>query len=190
MQLVFGSKTSLGPLQSRQPPAVLLKNRMKNAERDVWEEQVGREKPGDPMPNGPFEKIAQAIVAADLYPRTVAQTVVDRRPVREGDTIGILYRVLPGINVYYGIRITQCFSENSGGLSKRGIRFQTLEGHPEVAEGYFSVEKDYKSGQVKILLGTWSQPGGALAKVLYPIARMFQGETSKASLRHLRSCAS
>ena len=190
MQLVFGSTASLANLQKREVPAVLLKSRMKNAERDVWEEPVGREKGGDPLPNGPFDKIAQAIMAGDLYPNTVAQTIVDRQPVQEGDTVGILYRVLPGVNVYYGIRVTQCFAESSGGITKRGFRFQTLEGHPEVAEGYFSVEMDYKSGQVKILLGTWSQPGGAVARLLYPIARMFQGETSKASLRHLRSCAS
>jgi len=68
---------------------------------------------------------------------------------------------------------------------RAGFTYQTLEGHPELGEETFSVEKDEASGRVSVALRSWSRPGAWLISLVYPYARRCQLRAGRAALDHL-----
>lgn len=151
--------------------------------------QVAMESPGPPLPNGPFQRVAQAISEYRIFPPQLAQRVVKRAPVQVGDVVGLCYPLFLGIRVFIASRVIDVFDGPSETGWRSGFTYRTLEGHIELGEETFCVEKDAKTGAVVVSLNAWSRPGHLLVRLGYPYARWCQLQAGKLAVRHLRKLA-
>jgi hypothetical protein len=153
--------------------------------RDVHERVVANELASRPEPDGPYERIARAVRGYHIFPDGLLDRVLRRELVEVGDTVGAAYHLLPGIDLFFASRVTAVFDEKVGVIWRAGFTYQTLEGHPELGEETFSVEKDQATGRVSVSLRSWSRPGAWLTWLLYPYARRCQLRAGRAALDHL-----
>ena len=150
---------------------------------------IAVEPPGPPIPGGPFERARRAIMAYDIFPPNLATGVVRLAPVRLGDTVGMRYRLLPGLRLFFASRVTAVTDIAEPPLFQAGFTYQTLQEHPELGEEAFGVEKVAHSGEVRVYLKAWSRPGHWLARLFSPLARHLQLQAGRAALDHLeKSC--
>src|SRR5579872_3220491 len=77
--------------------------------RDVFERAVGAEAPGEPAQDGLHRRAARAILAYEIFPRRLAIPVVRRAPVEPGDAVGLRYRILPGVHLFFASRVVDRF---------------------------------------------------------------------------------
>jgi uncharacterized protein (UPF0548 family) len=153
--------------------------------RDVHERIVAQENPGPPEPDGPFEQLAPAVRGFRVFPDSLLERVCRREPVEPGDTVGGCYHLLPEVDLMFAARVTAVFDEKVGTTWRAGFTYQTLEGHPELGEETFSVEKNEVTGHVSVSLRSWSRPGAWLVSLVYPYARRCQLRAGRAALDHL-----
>src|SRR5262245_19471922 len=71
----------------------------------AYEQVVASEPPGSPLVNGPFRRAAQAVMRYDVFPPTLVTGVLKREPVQVGDTVGICYHFLPGVDLFFAARV-------------------------------------------------------------------------------------
>jgi uncharacterized protein (UPF0548 family) len=161
----------------------------RGAKHDVYERVVAHEPPGEPLLDGPFRRAAAAILRFEVFPPERLVGVIERAPVELGDVVGAAYRFALGVRIFFASRVVERFDGASEGLHRVGFTYRTLEGHPELGEETFSVEKDLASGRVTVALRAWSRPGTALARVGAPIVRRIQVSASQAALDHLERIA-
>lgn len=161
--------------------------------RDHYQRVVATEKPGDPEPGGPHQRIAAAIFRYEIFPQKLVSGVLRRAPIQRGDTVGILYHTPVLSKLFFAARVIDCFDarhdEGNVSLWRSGFTYRTLDGHPELGEETFSVEKNRESGAVQVSLRSWSRPGTRLARTFSPIVRKLQVHASYAALDHLQSIA-
>jgi hypothetical protein len=157
--------------------------------RDRSGRVVAREAPGPPEPDGPYRRLARALRAYEVFPPRLVTGVL-RRPVEPGDTFGTCYHFLPGVDLFFGGRVTECFDGPAGGVWRSGWAFRTLAGHPMVGEEAFAVEKDPASGAVRVEVRSWSRPASWPARVTRPLNRRLQVRAVRAALDHLADVAS
>jgi hypothetical protein len=157
--------------------------------RDRYERVVAQESPGDPEPDGPFERVAAAILRYDIFPPSLVSGVLPRTPVEPGDVYGICSHLLPGVDVFFGGRVKRSFRERDGDIWRAGFTFQTIVGHPMVGEETFWVEKDRATGTVKAGLDSWSRPGTWLTRLGKPLLRRVQVRASHAALARMAQTA-
>jgi len=110
--------------------------------------------------------------------------------VQIDDTVGVLYRMVPGLCVFFAARVVDTFDGEIDGLWRTGFTYRTLIGHPEYGQETFSVEKNLATGDVMVALRSWSRPGTWLARLTSPLVRLMQVRASRAALRHIESAAS
>jgi uncharacterized protein (UPF0548 family) len=157
--------------------------------RDAYEQEVGVEAPGAPEPDGCHRRAAQAVLAYRIFPPRPVRPLLRREPVEVGDTVGIGYHLLPGIDLFFAARVVARFDEPAGDTWRTGFTYRTLCGHPEYGEETFSVEKDMTTGRVRVVLRSWSRPGTLLAR-LFPLwVRRVQRRVSRAALENLAGVA-
>jgi uncharacterized protein (UPF0548 family) len=161
----------------------------KHDRRDCYERVVAHERPGEPEPGGPYERLARAIFAYDIFPPWLVEGILRRDPVEMGDTVGIVYHFLPGIDLFFGARIIACFDERDGTAWRTGFTYQTLQGHPELGEETFQVKKDLVRGEITVSLTSWSRFGLWLTRLAYPYTRWVQVRAGHAALDHLATLA-
>ena len=158
--------------------------------RDSYERVVAQEAPGEPEADGPYRRLARAVRAYEIFPPRLVSGVLHRAPVEAGDTYGICYHFLPGVDLFFGGRVTDSFDgPAAGGVWRAGFTFRTLRGHPELGEETFFVEKDAASGAVRVGLRSWSRPGLWLTRLAAPYARCVQVRACHAALDHLERTA-
>lgn len=157
--------------------------------RDVFERVLGREPPGPPLPDGPFRRAATAILGYRVFPARLVSGVIRREPVRPGDTVGIRFHVLPGVDLFFAARVTEAFDEPTPTGHRAGFTYRTLVGHPELGEETFSAEKDATTGIVRAVMASWSRPGVPLARLGKPVARALQKSANTAALANLARVA-
>ncbi len=157
--------------------------------RDHYERLVAHEAPGDPVPDGPFERVAAAIGRYDIFPPWLIRGALARTPVEVGDTLGVCCQLLPGVEVLFGGRVTRCFREVEGDVWRAGFTFQTVSGHPMIGEETFWVEKERATGAVRAGLHSWSRPGTWLTHLGKPALRWIQVRASHAALTRLAKVA-
>jgi uncharacterized protein (UPF0548 family) len=157
--------------------------------QDAYEREVGVEAPGEPEPDGTHRRAAAAILRFDIFPPRLVRPVLRRAPVQVGDTVGVSYRLAPGIEVLFAARVTAAFDEERGGVWRTGFTYRTLIGHPECGEETFSVEKELASGRVIVALRSWSRPETVLARLLPPWVRRQQVRAGRAAVAHLAEVA-
>jgi hypothetical protein len=157
--------------------------------RDRYERVVAHEAPGDPEPEGPYRRLAHAIRAYQVFPPSWVTGVLRRAPVQPGDTYGICYHVLPGIELFFAGRVTASFDERVGDTWRAGFSFRTVQGHPELGEETFFVKKDVAGGAVRVGLQSWSRPGTWLTRLVRPYTRWVQVRACYAALDQLQQVA-
>jgi hypothetical protein len=157
--------------------------------RDNHERVIGIEAPGLPQPGSSAARLADAILRFDVFPPRLADGVLRRRPVEIGDTVGLRYHFLPGVDVFFAARVTDRFEQTTAALWRCGFTYRTLEGHPECGEETFVVEKDLPTGRVTVALRSWSRPGLWIARLGYPLVRAMQLRAGRAALDHLEAIA-
>jgi hypothetical protein len=154
-----------------------------------FERGMAREAPGPPEPGGPYERLARAIHAYRIFPPQLVTGVLQRVPVRAGDTVGTCSHFLPGIDLSFAGRVSDVFAGRDGDAWRDGFSVRTVRGHPMIGEETFWVEKDAVRGEVRAGLRSWSRPGTWLTRVGLPFLRWYQARVSHAALRHLARVA-
>jgi uncharacterized protein (UPF0548 family) len=185
----LGQRAYLGDVsQLGLSPGVELGSRSRDR-RDSYERVVAQECPGEPEPGGPYQRLAKAIFAYDIFPCWMVEGVLGRDPVEVGDTVGIVYHFLPGIDLFFGARVIACFDKREIEAWRTGFTYQTLQGHPELGQETFQVEKNLASGSVTVSLKSWSRFGLWLTRLAYPYTRWVQVRASHAAHDHLTALA-
>jgi uncharacterized protein (UPF0548 family) len=149
---------------------------------DVYERWVADEAAGPPGDR--FRAIAAAIRRYGIFPPSLVAGVV-RRPVEVGDTVGVEYRGLRVVTLFFAARVVDVFDGASEGWWRSGFTYRTLVGHPELGEETFAVEKEVATGRVRVALRSWSRPGTWLARAFAPVVRRLQVHASERALEHL-----
>lgn len=192
MQILLASsavKPRLQDWESRPiAPCVALGPKPRDS-RDAHERVVGIEAPGPPEPAGLHRRAARAILAFQVFPRRVGQGILRRSPVEVGDTAGLRYHFVPGLDLFFASRVVRVFDGPEGPLWRTGFTYRTLQGHPELGEETFLVEKDLATGRVLVALRSWSRPGTMLARVFAPIVRGLQLRGGRSALDELEKAA-
>ena len=158
--------------------------------RDRFERVVATEAPGAPALDGPFTRVAAAILDYRVFPTWLIEGVLARRPVEAGDIVGIRCHFAPGLDLFFAARVIERIAVLSGPVWRTGFTYRTLEGHPECGEETFVVEKDELTGQVTAALRSWSRPGLWLTRVGGPFTRWMQVRANNAALDNLQRIAS
>lgn len=149
--------------------------------RDVYTRVVAHERPGGPARNGPFSRVAEAILAYRVFEPTYVTGVLRRVPLQNGDTVGIHFLGFPLVTLFFAARVIARYEDSR----RVGFTYRTLEGHPELGEETFEVEKDHASGAVKVTLQAWSRPGLWYTRAAFPITRVLQKKAGRGALDHL-----
>jgi uncharacterized protein (UPF0548 family) len=151
--------------------------------------QIAFEPPGIPLADGPFRHAARAIMEYRIFPPHLGQRVVKRTPLQVGDVVGLCYPLFLGLRMFIASRVIDVFDAPSEKGWRSGFTYRTLEGHVELGEETFCVEKDARSGAASVSLNAWSRPGHWLTRIGYPYARWCQVQAGKAALRYLKRIA-
>ena len=103
MNLIFswlGQKPRLSGWTTRNfTPTSDLGPRRKD-QRDAYERIVAHEVPGEPEPAGAFRQLAQSVLSYRVFPDNWVSPVLARSPIEIGDTVGILFHFLPGVDLF------------------------------------------------------------------------------------------
>ncbi len=180
--LPFGRSPALSYWLARDFSNEVLAGPRPTDDRDRHTAIVAKEPPGDPLPDGPFRRVATAIGEYRIFPTTIGDRVLERSPVQVGDTVGLSYRLLPGLRMFIASRVIDVFDERTATGWKAGFTYRTLAGHPELGEETFAVEKNRDSGNVTASLTAWSRPGHWLTRIGYWYARRTQRRAGRAAL--------
>ena len=157
--------------------------------RDNHQRVVGCEEPGLPSAHGSARRLADAILRFDVFPPSLLRRIVRRTPVEVGDTIGLRYHFVPGLDLFFAARVIDRFEDVTNNQWRCGFTYRTLQGHPECGEEAFIVEKDLMTGKVTVALRSWSRPGLWIARLAYPLVRRWQLRAGRAALDHLENIA-
>jgi uncharacterized protein (UPF0548 family) len=151
----------------------------------LFEAEVGRESLGSPETDGPFRRVARAILAYRVFPASLVRGVLRRAPLEVGDTVGISYQVLGGIRLFFAARVIACFDGPDDATWRAGFTYRTLRGHPERGAETFAVEKSLATGVVTASLRSWSRPGLLVTRLGAPVSRWAQRHANRAALANL-----
>jgi hypothetical protein len=155
--------------------------------RDNHERNLAWEEPG--LPQAIARRLADAILRFDIFPPNLATGVMARAPVQIGDTVGLRYHFVPGLDLFFAARVIDRFEQTEAGQWRCGFAYRTVRGHPECGEETFVVEKDLTTGKITVALRSWSRPGFWLATLACPIVRALQLRAGRSALDHLEQIA-
>jgi hypothetical protein len=190
MQILFlGQGADLSAWERRGFAPTVLAGPRPGDKHDRHTAEVGVEPPGEPLPDGPFRRVAEAIAEYCIFPPRLAEHVLRRTPVQIGDTLGLRYRLLPGVGLFIASRVVDVFDGRTDRIWRSGFTYRTLEGHVMIGEETFAVEKDLATGKVTASLESWSRPSHWLTRVGYWYARWCQLHAGKSAVRHLQEIA-
>ena len=150
--------------------------------RDHMSVRLAQEPPGPPLADGPFERVERSIFGYRIFVPVIGLPVLAREPLQLGDTVGLRYRFLPGLDIFFASRVIEVF-RRQGDPVRSGFVYRTLPHHPETGEETFQVSKDLESGEVRLTIHAWSHPGMWLAWLILPLGRAIQHRAA----RHARS---
>lgn len=153
---------------------------------DSLEVTMATEGPGLPETDGPFDRLEAKVLAYQIFGSDIGSPVVVRTPVEVGDTIGLVYRFLGPLRMFFASRVVDVFvREPSEGGVRSGFVYRTLRGHPEVGEEIFEVRKS-ASGVVTFRIEAWSRPNLWYVKIFTKWARWIQKRAAQSAARALR----
>jgi uncharacterized protein (UPF0548 family) len=185
--LLPGRKPDLSIWAARDFPPAVLPGPRPTDDHDRYARVVAREPPGGPLPDGPFRRAAAAISEYRIFSPMLIRPVLARVPVAVRDTVGLTYRLLPGLRMFVACRVIDVFDGTTAIGSRAGFTYRTLAGHAELGEETFAVEKDRATGDVTVSLTSWSRPGHWLTRVGYWYARWCQRHAGRGALDQLEA---
>ena len=188
----LGHHPRLADWEPRAIHAVVEKGPREDDRRDRHEREVAVEAPGKPEADGPHRRVAAAILRYDIFPRRKVCPVLRQEPIEVGDTVGCRYHLMLGLDIFFAARVVDRFDrcdEFEGDVWRTGFTYRTVDGHPELGEETFSVEKCAETGRVRVVLSSWSRPGSLLTRAVYPLARCLQLQAGRSALDHLERIA-
>ncbi len=153
--------------------------------QDHYIRELGRESPGEPEPGGVFARVESAIMAYRIYPPSLLRGTLPNKTVEAGDTLALRMSLPMGLGFGFGTRVQSAGRSEDDNWVRSGFSYTTLQGHPELGEAWFHVEKERNSGLVRIHLSSWSRPGNLMAKLGRPLARRMQVRANRLALDHL-----
>jgi hypothetical protein len=182
---ILGQQPDLADLERRPTSPGVERGPGPRDRRDHYERVVAREAPGEPLPDGPFRSLVREVMAYRIFPVWLVEGVLRREPMQSGDTYGICYHFLPGLDLFFGGRVTETFDGPMGTVWRAGFSLRTVEGHAELGEETFQVQKDLLTGEVRVAITSWSRPGHWLAKLAAPWVRWTQVRACRLALDEL-----
>jgi uncharacterized protein (UPF0548 family) len=131
---------------------------------------IGREPPGDPVPDGPWEMARQLVTRYEFADERILRAVYRQ----DQDLLGrdmLLEGRFYGLRFYFGVRVTGICDETQDTDRGRervwGWSYQTLQGHLEQGRISFEVIKNLANGQVGFRVTGYSRA----AKISDPLVR-------------------
>jgi uncharacterized protein (UPF0548 family) len=144
---------------------------------------IGREPPGPALPDGPFERAKQALIAYDFSDPGIVVGHFDRTaPLAQRDML--LEMKSFGLRFLGGVRVHTVRDEADDTRTSFGFRYDTLEGHFEQGFEWFLLSKSHASGEIRFRIQAHWRPGD------FPtwwsrLGFMVTGEWSRARWRRL-----
>lgn len=156
---------------------------------DLMEVTLGVEGEGLPEEGGLFSRLSDSILAYRIFGPRIGSPVLGQPRVMLGDTVGLRYRFLPGLELFFASRVVQVFEcEECEKGWRSGFVYQTLQGHPELGEEIFELSK-HRSGEVVFRMEAWSRPRAWYVKLLTPVARRIQKFAARCAAEYLAAIA-
>lgn len=190
MQFLFPwSQPRLDIWQERPIHQLAPKEIIPNPNHDLTEVTLALEAEGEPTPGGPFERVAESVLGYRVFGPKIGRPVIYSQKVSVDETIGLCYRFLPGLRLFFASRVVEVFEREETELGWRsGFVYQTLVKHPEVGEEIFEVTK-LRTGQVKFRLEAWSLPNLWYVKLFGPYGRRIQKYAARCAVDTLTRVA-
>jgi uncharacterized protein (UPF0548 family) len=120
-----------------------------------------------------FERAVAAVRGWRMFALGWTELCFPDTPIQAGATVAVLVNHL-GFWSLNAARIVYVLDETTGGAERFGFAYGTLEAHGERGEERFSVEFHAADASVWYDLYAFSQPQHFLARLGYPVSRMFQ----------------
>lgn len=155
--------------------------------RLVCERVIASEPPGPPLADGPHRRAAAAVLRYQIFPPALIRAVLRRSPVEVGDTVGASYAVAAGFRLFFASRVVARFDGADAEWWRTGFTYRTLDGHPELGEETFAIEKRLDTGEVRAALRSWSRPGLWYTRAGGPLLRLVQRRANAAALDQLQA---
>lgn len=188
--LLPGQKACLSSWKSRPIHPLAARDKVPEPYYDHLDVRLADEPPGEPLPDGPFERVEQSLFAYRVFGPRLGLPVVERTPLELNDTIGLRYRFLgEALTVFFASRVVEVFHREPYEEGWRsGFSYRTLQGHPELGEELFEVRKD-SFGTVWFGLRAWSRPNLWYVKLFTPWVRSIQKAAGRSASAHLQRVA-
>ncbi|UYL07701.1 DUF1990 domain-containing protein [Bdellovibrio sp. SKB1291214] len=164
---------------------------------DRYHAVVGKEAPGAPVSEGPYERVRLAV---ELYhfpnPRLI-RAVFDPHDELLGRNMYMIAHFM-GMTFNFGVRVTRVIDEiktiNNTQMKMWGYSYRTLKGHFEVGEITFVVSKNLNTGIIDFSINAYSTPD-KIDNLFYQtgfrvFGRPLQKHFAYSSIRRLKRIAS
>lgn len=127
-----------------------------------------------------WEKAKSSIQNWQQFPLPWTKIYPNTTPLKEGEVVAVVFRLF-GIWWRNSARIVYTFDEPN----RYGFAYGTLPGHIEMGEEVFWIERN-KEGEVSYHIKAFSKPRFWLAKLGYPIARLYQRKFVRESIASMK----
>jgi len=128
-----------------------------------------------------FEQACEAIRRWRMFPSPWTVILPPAPPIQAGTTVAIYVKAF-GLWWRNSCRIIYVVDEPG----RFGFAYGTLPGHIECGEELFLVEQD-ENGQVWYTIRAFSKPRHWLAKIAYPLMRLFQAQFRRDSAKAMKN---
>ena len=190
MQFLFPwSQPDLSPWLERDIHPEAPKELISEPNHDLTEATLAVESAGPPVQGGAYDKVSRSILGYQVFGPKIGKSVIHTQRVEVGDTIGLNYKFLPGLRLFFASRVVEVFENEQ---TERGVRtgfvYRTLEKHPELGEEIFEVTK-LPSGEVVLRIEAWSRPNLWFVKLFAPWGRKIQKYAARCAVEYLTHVA-
>jgi uncharacterized protein (UPF0548 family) len=120
---------------------------------------VGRERPGPPLPEGPFIRGGTAMTNYQFSDERIVIPHFDESTPLHCRRILLEMRAFRFLRFLGGVIIGAIRSESVGEKTVFGYRYDTLEGHIERGSEWVLLSKDHKSGLIRFRISASWLPG-------------------------------
>jgi len=153
---------------------------------DVHRTPLPAERPGPPVPGGPWEHACRLVRDYEFSPPELVRALYDPAAPLLGRDM-LLEARFHGMHFYCGVRVTEVVDETRDGTDRVwGWAYETLEGHLERGQVAYTVVKRQDTGEVLFVVTCHSQGAPTLDRITLLGWRLFG---RRVQLRFYRRCA-
>ncbi len=190
MQFVFPwSEPDLTPWLARPIHPQAARDMVPNPHHDLTEAILGTESAGPPEACGSFLRVSESVLGYRIFGPKIGTPYVQTESLQVGDTVGLNYRFLPGLSLFFASRVVDVFAlEETEDGWRSGFAYQTLTHHPELGEEVFEVCKR-RDGRVTLRIEAWSRPNLWFVSLFAPLGRRIQRYAARCAVEYLTEVA-